>query len=571
MLVLLLIFCVPYPQLTGAAGQDPPARFVRALHVDLINVDVFASDRSGRPVTGLQVEDFELLVDGEPIAVTHFQAPGSSSIPSEPRADPATGDIGPARAAGEQRSYLVIFVDNQGGQPLLRNQALQALANQLSLHDDDRYRFMLVSMSDRVQILHRFTDSNQELLARLGELQSTSVGNPSLAEEHHSLLEDISRLTPNVGTDVQIIDRRDLGEQASALARRIMLHADALRDDIRGRLMVVDQFLRQLAGLPGQKVLLYIGEGFDSEPGSTLLKIWERRFAKLMEEVSMRANYTSGVDNLNAELDELAGQANTSGVTCYTLFTAGSRRFAPLAAESGSFSGVTSIVTEATYKLRDSLTFLADATGGLLLQPGEDTTSGLSQLVGELGSAYSIGFTPPGKIESDQQSHQLQVKVRRKGVQLRHRESYRRKTTDEWMSEMTYSVLLYEPAFNPLGASLVQTETEPKNERFDVTVTAVIPLAKLALVPVRGSHIGRIKIYFAVRDDQGSISGVRSQPVPITIPNASLQTALGQEAALPIKLSLAEGHHELAVTLRDDLSGQVSTIITGIDLPVPAS
>jgi hypothetical protein len=350
-----------------------------------------------------------------------------------------------------------------------------------------------------------------------------------------------------------------------------MIYADALRDDIRGRLTVIDQFLRQLAGLPGQKTLLYIGEGFNTEPGSTLLKIWERRFAKLMEEMSMRVNYTTGVDNLNDDLDELAGRANLSGVTCYTLFTSGSRRFAPLAAESGSFSGVTSIVTSAAHDLEDSLAFLAGATGGLVLQPGEDASSGLSQLVSQLSTSYSIGFTPSGDSETDQQPHRLVVKVRGEGVQVRHRESYRRKTTDEWMSEITYAVLLYEPGFNPLAASLLQTETVPLREQFEVTVTAVIPLAKLALVPVRGSHIGRIKIYFAVKDDQGNISGVRSQPVPITIPNTSLQTALGQDAALPIKMSLAEGHHDLAVTLRDDLSGQVSTITTGIDLPVPAS
>jgi VWFA-related protein len=564
----MLVLCFLVPQAFEVAGQEPPARFVRALYVDLINVDVYVTDRSGQAVTGLQAADFELLVDGEPVAITHFQAPGSALSP-EPDDDSPAGTTGSAQAV--QPSYLVIFVDNQGGQPLLRNRALQTLATQLALHDHDRYRFMLVSLSDKVQILHRFTDSNQELLARLEELQGTSAGNQSLAEEQHSLLEEISRLTPDIGTDVQIIDRRDLGEQASALARRIMLHADALRDEIRSRLMVVDQFLRQLSGLPGHKVLLYIGEGFNTEPGSTLLKIWERRFAKLMDEVSMRANYTTGVDNLNAELDELAGRANTSGVTCYTLFTAGSRRFAPLAAESGSFSGVTSIVTEATYKLEDSLAFLAGATGGLVLQPGDDASSGLSQLVGQLSSVYSIGFSPPGQSESDQQPHQLQVKLRGKGMQVRHRESYRRKTTDEWMSEITYSVLLYEPAFNPLSASLLLTGTETRDEQLEVTVTAVIPLAKLALVPVRGSHIGRIKIYFAVKDEQGSISGVRSQPVPITIPNTSLQTALGQDAALPIKLSLGKGHHDLAVTLRDDLSGQVSTITLPIDLPVPAS
>jgi hypothetical protein len=62
----------------SAPAQDKQAEqktlFFDTVQVNLINVDVCVTDRAGRPVTGLQLEDFEVFEDGHSVKVTNFFA-----------------------------------------------------------------------------------------------------------------------------------------------------------------------------------------------------------------------------------------------------------------------------------------------------------------------------------------------------------------------------------------------------------------------------------------------------------------------------------------------------------------
>jgi VWFA-related protein len=544
----------------GAVASQAEERLAEALHVDLVNVDVFVSDSSGA-VTGLRAEDFEVSVDGSPVPITNFFAaePGNHRSRSA-REKELAQDPGPL-LADERRSYLVIFIDNHGGQPLIRNQALQQLIDLLPHYLEGGHRLMLVSMSDRVRVLHRFSDDSQELAARLEELQSTSVGSSFQATERSGLMAEINRLNPNINTDFALVDRSTIAQEAAGLAARISLYAAGLQENVRSRLAVLDQFIGRLAGLQGHKALLYIGEGFETEPGRDLLQIWDERYSDVTEEQNRPVDTNASRYRIDEELRSLARQANASGVTCFTLFTSGAQqRFAPLAAESGAISGTSGVASSIRRSLEDSLAFLASATGGQVLTPGEGPQSDLGGLAGRIGTFYSIGFAPPDHGDG-KEVHDLKIRVKRDKVQVRHRQQYRYRTIDEQMSEITTAVLLYEPGANPLSAGVL---VDGGSSELAVTVT--VPLARLALVPVRGSHIGRVKLYFALKDGRGRISAVRSQQMPITIPNSSLLTALGQDAAIPLQLNLDRGRHDLAVTLRDDLSGLVATTTASLEI-----
>ena len=60
-----LLACVP------AATQDAPATFKSNTNLVIINVTV--RDKSGKPIDSLKKDDFQLLEDGKPQAISVFE------------------------------------------------------------------------------------------------------------------------------------------------------------------------------------------------------------------------------------------------------------------------------------------------------------------------------------------------------------------------------------------------------------------------------------------------------------------------------------------------------------------
>src|SRR5262252_758318 len=57
----------------SSAQQAPPSPGVIRINVNLVQVDAVVTDSSGKPVTNLNLEDFELLQDGKPQKITNFE------------------------------------------------------------------------------------------------------------------------------------------------------------------------------------------------------------------------------------------------------------------------------------------------------------------------------------------------------------------------------------------------------------------------------------------------------------------------------------------------------------------
>jgi len=63
----------------SAASPSPPSGiFAESVDVQVVNVEVYVTDRDGKPVEGLQREDFALREDGKPVTLSNFYAVGGS-------------------------------------------------------------------------------------------------------------------------------------------------------------------------------------------------------------------------------------------------------------------------------------------------------------------------------------------------------------------------------------------------------------------------------------------------------------------------------------------------------------
>jgi hypothetical protein len=140
---------------TAPAGPAvaPPAPaigagdFFESIDVSVVNVDVYVTDKKGNRVNGLTRDDFEILEDKKPMAITNFYAvdEGRPVPTAEELANPAPP--GPAAVPGmppeipeDQRLHLVVYIDNFNIHPFSRNKTFTALREFCARADAGRSR-----------------------------------------------------------------------------------------------------------------------------------------------------------------------------------------------------------------------------------------------------------------------------------------------------------------------------------------------------------------------------------------------------------------------------------------------
>jgi VWFA-related protein len=109
----------PPPQTTPAEGATAPARGGLGRRV---SIDVVVTDKSGKPVAGLQQQDFTLLDDKQPQAILSFSATDFASSETTKPADPPMQAIllvdavnAGFQGVGVQRLQLEKFLRQDGG------------------------------------------------------------------------------------------------------------------------------------------------------------------------------------------------------------------------------------------------------------------------------------------------------------------------------------------------------------------------------------------------------------------------------------------------------------------------
>ena len=576
MAILAICFAsIGFAQALLAQGPDLSTDFFDTVDVNIVNVEVYVTDKKGNPVTGLGPEDFEVLEDGQGVEVTNFYASESGRPTTASDSDPTAPTSAPGEAAAkpkDQRLNLVIFVDNQNITPQSRNRVIDAIRGSLffQLNPDDRV--LLVSYDGQVNVRQGLTGDPELLAEALDGLVTGSSRGVHQGLDRTSILRELQQL------DLEA----DAGGAVGGLANDV---TDVLAEDVLSSIRtytqsrfreivltteVLGRFVSSLAGLEGRKALIYISDGMALRPGEALFDAWRAKVQEISPTTSVAGIESEARDSDATPLFENLGRhANANAVTFYTILAGGNSNQALSPAERGAFFSLNSPSSlgqvwtdrlEAIERsnIRGSLQIMAEATGGLATTETNAIGRALQRLKRDLDTYYSLGYKPPS---NDNENHKIKVRMKDPSLKVRHRESYRNKTADEAMSDRTLSALLFEGSGeNPLGIRIEFGESrKDSNGQIVVPVLVKFPIAKVLLLPQEHFHEGRVSIYVGAMDSSGGTSPIQKMPAPIRIPNDQLLTALGQVAGFRMTLVMKEEEHEVVVGVRDELGNVEST------------
>ncbi len=410
---LLLIVCV-FGQ-TASAQQEPDKSQttddVLKTTTELVQTGVSVFDKQGRLVEGMKKEDFELRVDGRPVAVSFFEniLAGSQrdrlarSTGKEPI--PATG---PGSGISHRQRTIVFFLDDRhlslDSLVRTRKTLLEFIDKQMGQND----LVGIASASGQIGFLQQFTENKDVLRAAVGRLAHVPYvvtdygGNPgSRMTEYMALtierkddsnvfsfyVQDCLKWTLQGGSRVDRgAARRQCEVQVTNRARQILLQAGSV---IASTYHSLETLLRSAERMPGSKLAFFFSDGFLADTGP-------------------RGPIASD------KLGRIADEARRAGVVIYTIDARG--------LVSGALDATGNVPFDADGRLesanlrelaasQDPLNALAADTGGRALRNQNTFDQFINEALAETSRYYLLAWRPEANDEKNEKLRKIEVRV----------------------------------------------------------------------------------------------------------------------------------------------------------------
>jgi VWFA-related protein len=595
-----------------AAGQD----FGERIEVNTVNVEVHVSDKSGKPVTGLQRGDFTLFEDGKPMTVANFDAVAHQAVvvPEVPAmlAGHGAPAPSPAAAAGATRdpASWILYVDDVYIRAAHRSRVLGQLRTFLTSELVPGDQVMLVTYDHGLHIRLPFTGDRAALGRALDKVEDVAADSGELDRARHEALQRILQtLDVEGGNDAaaKMPKRgRAAGDEAgdddggggggaqcpADVSEPVKTYAAAVRHEVLSSISALTVLVNSLSGVPGRKVLIHISDGIPLTPGEELFQVLYQICGGGAATSGLQGsalpvfsgNGNRGYRATQSALDAQAfstakewtaftAHANAQRVTLYTLQASGAEA-AGAGADMGPEARVLTLPEVSSIESQNRqqpLSAMASDTGGRAIFWANDIRPDLARIQEDLASYYSLGFNPPHT--GDGREHRIEERVKRSGlsgITVRYRQSYRDKPALERAVDHTLASLFYGYQDNPLGVRLeIGATTSEDAKAWRVPVRLRIPLFKLGLRTSNDNYEGKLRVLVAVRDTQGGNTPVRQIEVPVRIPHVQAITALGQFYLYELTLTLGKGEQHLAVAVRDEATTTTSFLARTLQLGAP--
>jgi VWFA-related protein len=443
----------------------------------------------------------------------------------------------------------VVYIDNYNLHPFHRNRVMREIRAFLGQHVKRGDQVMLVTYDRSLHVRQTFTSDPQLVATAMSDLEKISAQGVHAESERRDTLRSI--------------DESESAAQALGYART---YAESQFNDLSFSIDALKDITNSLAGMPGRKAVLYVSDGLQMIAGEDLFYAVQNKYN---EQSAGGMTQTMEFD-ASRRFTELANQANANRVTYYTIDAGGLRTYESTSAENQTAGQGVYIDQIQISNVQAPLQMLAEKTGGVAVLNQNVVMPALERIAEDFGSYYSLGYQPPHY--GDGRFYKIDVKVKRKGLQVRHREGYRDKSPEARMTDGTLAALNFPFEDNPFGLDIEFGKATPREDGlFMVPVLVKIPLEKLVLVPREAGSDARVRLYIAALDTDGGVSEVQQVPVPIHVPTADVPKIAGKHYAYSVSLLMRRGDQKVAVGVRDDVAGEASFVARVLRVSADAS
>jgi VWFA-related protein len=396
----------PGAQQGQAQAQDPQQRPpVFRAGVNAVRVDVIVTDKSGNPVNDLTAADFEVQEDGKPQDVDLFKlvnSDGNVGPGAEPARPIRSDSDQELEAARDDVRLFVIFLDD--------------------------YHVRRINAMRMREVLAQF------IKTQLGPLDMVAVMYPLMSVQQVTFTRDLDAAAASVRAfEGRKYDYRPRNAFEDQYANYPAQAVETVRNQVvmtalRG-LSVKLGSLRE-----GRKAIIFVSEGFASllppqmrDPNAQMPGMWNPAANNPSAGSGVaedRARFRSDSE-LYSDLRVVFDTANRHNTAIYAID--------PRGLATGEFDINESVGGKLDQDFlratQDTLQVLALNTDGRAIVNRNDLEKGLRQVVRDTSAYYLLGYN--SSAPADGKFHEIKVRVKRPGVQVRSRKGYTAPTADE--------------------------------------------------------------------------------------------------------------------------------------------
>ncbi|MGI9104858.1 MAG: VWA domain-containing protein [Pyrinomonadaceae bacterium] len=401
----------PLPQ-QQTAPPDHDEDVVR-ITTNLVQVDAVIVDKSGKQVTDLRAEDFEVFEDNRPQKITNFSYVSNETIPRSVADSIAAAPVRkstdklappepPRRLRPEQvRRTMALVVDDLG----LSFGSTDAVRDALRKFVDEQMQpndlVAIIRTSAGVGALQQFTSDKRQLHAAIDRVKWYLNGRGGISA--------FAPIESNPLLNINASPAGDVRDDTGRTATDIDAELGDFREEIFavGTLGALNFVVRGMRELPGRKSIVLFSDGFplnSSDRGPS-----NERILRALRQLTDLANRASvvvySIDARGLVVPGFSAEDDLSGRTFEQIESARRRRDAQL------------------FDTQTGMHYLSQETGGFLVKNNNDLARAIKRVVEDQKGYYLIGYRPESAT-FDRRYHRIRVKVKVPDLKVRTRTGF---------------------------------------------------------------------------------------------------------------------------------------------------